>query len=63
MGLKKLLFGGGKLKFEGETTDGQTFTGSMPFEGVFHEKDAINQIVAHLSSRKKFPSSGCESPI
>lgn len=50
--VKRFLFGEGKVKFEGETTDGRTFHGTCPFEGAFDEKDCINYIVAQFEFDK-----------
>jgi len=52
MSLKSFLFGQGHLKFEGETEDGRTVTGKVPFEGVFDEKDAIEEFAAQIEFHK-----------
>lgn len=49
---KRLLFGSGKLRFEGETVDGRTFTGKCPFEGAFDEKQAVEYIVEQFEFDK-----------
>jgi hypothetical protein len=38
----KRLFGEGRVRLEGVTSDGRTFNGKLSYIGALHEKDIIN---------------------